>query len=48
MTLPFVSNMDLDLESLLLILAHVISLCNPCKIDLLPGTDVIVMIRSPI
>lgn len=40
--------MDLDLEVLKLIMAHVMSISNPCKIYLLPGIDVVVMIRSSI
>ena len=40
-TFPFFSTMDLDLEGLRLILAHVMSLSSLCRIHLLPGTDVV-------
>ncbi len=47
-TFPFFSTMDLDLEGLKLILAQVMTLSSPCRIHLLPGTDVVVMVRTSI
>lgn len=44
-TFLFFSNMDFDLEGLKLILAQVMS---PSRIHLLPGTNVVVMVRSSI
>ena len=47
-TFSLFSTMDLDLEGLKIILAQVMSLSSLCRIHLLPGTDVVVMVRSSI
>ena len=46
LNVPFFNTMNLDLEGLKLILAQVMSFSSPCRIHLLLGTDVVVMVRS--